>query len=156
MKWTIKDRFIAYVARCADGRCSVTDGAQRLDSGEFHFASSANAPATGLPDALELHFQGDVRFAAHGGMMFVRVADPHVSTNKCRGVLSIIADPRADDTRVEIAKFDVSVSRVAGAAGVTVLGRNVRLTAKGALIFGGVYTEGEPLNDFAAHVCLSS
>ena len=144
--WSINTRFLAYLARMPDGRCSATGGAAFVDGKVFHFEPAAGGtrldPASGSG---VLRFSGDVRFAGHHGFLFVRIGDPWLTVEHGRASLSIAAQPGESarltlvTLRLEQADHESGRRRL--------LGTSVRLTAAGTELFGDAYPEGEPFDD---------
>ncbi|MGW2169483.1 HtaA domain-containing protein [Streptomyces sp. NPDC001705] len=143
--WTVRSSFLRYVATMADGRCSVTDGADVVPSddggpGRFRFAlDGVEADGT----TVTARFRGDVRFSGHHGMLFVRIADPVLTFDDLgRGQLSVAA---ADEPgHLPLVRLTVTA---AGADRWR--GTEVRLTEAGSELFGGVYPRQEPFDDLA-------
>lgn len=120
LSWGVKQSFRNYVE--ATGGVTETDVTVRALDGGFVFPA---APGEGLRlDAdgrLAGHgvFLGEVRFEAHGGMLKVFLADPSLEISEAGAVLTV-ADSRARDRRVEIARLDLS-AMTTGTAGEMVL-----------------------------------
>lgn len=136
LHWPIKQSFLSYISALADGECSATDGCVIEPGFGFWFeAEPSSAPGDGLA------FRGDLRFAGHHGMLFLRLAHPQVSLRGDSGTISVCT---TDDERVEVASFrplDLSGS-------ADLVGTGLELTAQGAALFGDVYRAGQPLDDF--------
>lgn len=89
-------------------------------------------------------FRGDVRFAGHFGMLFVRIADPWlVRTDD--GVLLTIADPDAQDDGPRVPLATVTVEQTGAGEWASTA---VALTAQGSELFNSVYPVGDPLDPF--------
>jgi hypothetical protein len=174
LSWAIKHQFLRYIATMTDGRCSVTDGAELTtadasvadagralsphsrrhdegDFGRFHFEFAAVSCGH---ESTTVRFHGDVRFSGHHGFLFVRIADPWITSDRDGdGVLTIACPDPTDPTapRLPFARLRLSrpdPHRAASALhGEEWVGTDVRLTAEGAELFAGAYAESEPLDD---------
>jgi len=142
LHWGLKRSFLTYIARQPDGRCSVTDGADLDADGRFLFAFADPA----APGDRELRLCGELRFAAHHGMLFVRIAAPRLVVEDARGQLFAQVGLEEDAPHVVLATFAVPDRSVALSGPWT--GTGLTLTDDGAEVFGGVYDVGEPLDDF--------
>ncbi|WP_029432434.1 HtaA domain-containing protein [Blastococcus sp. URHD0036] len=137
--WGIKRSFVAYVRRMPDGQGSIHDGAVPLGENTILFPATEATSTDGDTFA----FRGDVRFRGHGGMLFVRVAEPVITVRGDRAELSI-ADPyaRVDADRVPLVTLQLAEGPAPEGARVW-LGSDVRLTEAGAVLFNDVYQPGE-------------
>ncbi|MFC9059216.1 HtaA domain-containing protein [Streptomyces sp. NPDC057074] len=141
--WTVKSSFLRYVATMADGRCSVTDGADVVPSddggpGRFRFALDGVETEGSVVTA---RFRGDVRFSGHHGMLFVRIADPVLAFDDSgRGQLSV-TDAEGTE-RLPLVELTLNA-----AGDGRWHGTEARLTEAGSDMFGGVYPEHEPFDD---------
>jgi hypothetical protein len=140
--WGIKRSFVAYVRRMPDGQGSIHDGAVPLGEDVILFPATEGMRATST-ESDTFAFRGDVRFRGHGGMLFVRVAEPVITVRGDRAELSI-ADPydRADADRVPLVTLQLAEGPAPEGARVW-LGSDVRLTEAGAVLFDDVYQPGE-------------
>ncbi|MGI5132515.1 HtaA domain-containing protein [Pseudonocardia sp. CA-107938] len=146
LEWTIKLSFLRYIASMPDGRCSVTDGADVVmtpDAGHGPFSFALDS-ADKTDGTWRLHYRGDVRFAGHHGFLFVRIADPAVVIQGGFGQLSVCGE-HDGPTRVPLVRFTVPTHDAA--ATTTWRCTDVRLTAEGAELFGGVYHEDDVFDD---------
>jgi hypothetical protein len=145
LRWGIKLTFLQYIFNMPDGRCSVTDGAASTDEQLFYFSpdegSVFDAAGAGL-----LKFRGDVRFAGHGGFLFVRVADPWLRVEDGAATLSIAALPGETPDRIPLATLDLTTARVPDGPD-RLIGSSVQLTEEGSELFNLVYPVGEPFDD---------
>lgn len=182
LTWPIKRQFLRYIAGMADGRCSVTDGAElawppsaatlghgeeqahdrdpRESADRFHFDFTdlqVGAQSTTVV------FRGDVRFSGHHGFLFVRIADPAITVDPDgNGVLTTAGSDPTDPAsgRLSLARLRVSRSdgwqaQSAGQRSEAWTGTEVRLTAEGSEVFGGAYAESDPLDDLELVISLS-
>lgn len=144
LDWTLKRSFVEYVARMPDGQMSVTDGAG-VDGTSFRFPmASFERSADGGIAA----YSGDVRFAGHGNLLFVGIADPIIAYHGDEAVVSIQLPATARDAaeRVDLAngiiravEFDATTER-------RTIG-SLSLTEDGSDLFAGVYSAGDLLDD---------
>lgn len=144
LDWTLKRSFVEYIARMPDGRMSVTDGAE-VDGTSFRFrVTSFERSAKGGIAA----FRGDVRFAGHGNLLFVGIADPIVAFSGDEAVVSIQlpASVRGPAERIDLAKGMIRAVEYVGTAERRTIGSPL-LTEDGSELFAGVYSAGDPLDD---------
>lgn len=136
LQWGIKASLIAYVTAMSDGRVEL-DGARSTPRG-FVFPAADDA-GDGF-----LRFRGSVTLSGHDGMMHVRFGEPWLVPLTAGGWMLSLADDgggpggRLDFAR--LARFDADDDGLAR-------GRGTALTADGADLFFGPYTEGTPLDD---------
>lgn len=109
LTWGVKQSFRNYV-QSMGGVTEAGGGAERTADGEFTFAvapgSDLSLDADGKPQG-QAAFLGEVRFAAHGGMLSVFFADPALEFGPGSAILTV-ADTEARTVRVEIAKLDLT------------------------------------------------
>jgi hypothetical protein len=144
LHWAVKRTFFNYLARLTDSRMSVTGGATLTDQNEVLWEAAPNsAPAVPRGADRVLTFSGDLRCAGHGGLLFVRVADPHVVLSGDMGELSVVETfSTAEGSRIPLVTF--GVAHRAYADGCEVLSTaDVRLTDRGAEVFSMNYPAGE-------------
>jgi hypothetical protein len=150
LTWSIKRSLLRYIASMPDGRCSVTDGADvEQAEGTNRFCYEFDSLATETGD-LVAKYRGDVRFSGHHGMLFIRLADPEVVIGADRrGTLSVPAEATASAARINLVRFVLENSGHQPGPGLEAYqATSVRLTAEGADVFGGVYGDAEPFDDF--------
>lgn len=148
--WGIKASFLTYINRMPDGRGSATDGAQVVETNivECFFPHDPEASASG---EATWAFGGDVRFAGHANMLFVRIAQPRLEPREDHFVLSIAPMYPDDTERIELVR--VKLERGDQHPGVDVWhSTEVLLTRAGVEVFNDVYPEGEPFEKFTMHV----
>lgn len=149
LRWAIKRSFLSYLARVPDGRMSATDGATLTDEGEVVWDVAPDLAAAVPPGADQvLTFSGDLRFSGHGGLLFVRVADPHIVLSGDTGELSIVETfSQVEGSRLLLVTF--RVAHRSYVAGCEVLSADeVRLTDDGTEVFNMVYPAAEPFEPF--------
>ena len=150
LTWPIKRSFVTYVLGMPDGRAGAVEGAFPLPDLSVVFEHDPSVDAAALGDGWA--FRGDVRFAGHFGMLFVRIADPWlVRTDD--GVLLTIADPDAQDDGPRLPLATVTVEQTGPGEWAST---SVALTAQGSELFNSVYPVGDPLDPFTLRVPVGS
>jgi hypothetical protein len=151
IEWAVKTSFTRYVTR-AHGRCSITDGAQLLPGNRFHWPLTAVAEQNGQWQA---QCAGDLRFSAHGGAMFVVLADPELrvgTDGRAQLIISTALEGRMG-ARITLADGEPEGPQPAAAATTEVAVptqwtvRRLQLTPEAVPVFGEVYAAGAPLAD---------
>ncbi len=142
LRWSIRASFFQYVARLHDGRASVSSGATLTTDDPQLVVYPADPELT---TDTELAFRGDLRLAGHGGLLFVRLAQPRieVAQDGGRSVLTV-DDPLTEDgtgPRLRLVTADLTQT---GAW----TGTDVRLTAEGVALFNHVYQVDEVFDSF--------
>ena len=146
LTWPIKRSFVTYVLGMPDGRAGAVEGELPLPDLSVVFEHDPSVDAAALGDGWA--FRGDVRFAGHFGMLFVRIADPWlVRTDD--GVLLTIADPDAQDDGPRVPLATVTVEQTGPGEWAST---SVALTAQGSELFNSVYPVGDPLDPFTLRV----
>lgn len=145
MLWGLKGSFTEYLSQMPDARSAAGNGAHMTSDGHLFYPYVAESSDYD-PESQSgtIRFGGDIRFAAHGGMLFVRLADPWVTFEADTGVLSV-----ADHESTEGGSGRLSLCRLQ--ARPAELHRGVRawldvkatLTEPGAAVFNDVYPIGE-------------
>ncbi|MFI6309617.1 HtaA domain-containing protein [Nocardia fusca] len=157
LDWTVHTRFLTYIASMADGRCSATDGAAPAPEGSGGRFRYEFAGVQEFPEGRAICFRGDVRFSGHHGMLFVRIADPVIVLGDQSAIVTVAApETSASAGRIPLAHFSlVQLANAPREMGRNCLrGVDLRLTAEGAELFGGVYPVGERFDDL--HLVLPS
>ena len=151
LRWSVKRSFLDYLSRLPDGRMSVTDGARQLGDGNevvWEPVRSREVPGSPPGTARILTFAGDLRYGGHGGLLFVRLADPHVTLRDGSGELSVRDTFSADEgARICLVTFDLSKSTHLPTHDVF-SADEVRLTEEGVALFNQVYAAGELFDPF--------
>lgn len=141
--WAFKPSFVDYVARTPDGRAYLSGGVTANESNELLFELEDHAAPADSDADHTFTFRGDVRFQAHLGMLFVRIAEPQVTLRDGEGELTVIDSESADGGRVRLVTFSVSGPEISDR-----LRRwdavDVRLADEGVPLFGDTYEAGEP------------
>ncbi|WP_250282366.1 MULTISPECIES: HtaA domain-containing protein [unclassified Frankia] len=143
LRWGIKATFLTYIARMPDGQGSASDGARSVENDEFVFEPDPSATAPEGVDGFWA-FRGDVRFQGHFGLLYVRIADPHVVLRGTQAELNVV-DPSEPGTKPRIPLVRFVPRPGAAPSGLrTWEAEDVRLLAEGAGLFNNVYSMGEP------------
>lgn len=142
--WGVHESYVSYVRSLPDGTVHCADGARALDNvggcPAWAFEHAGPAPIDADPD--ELRFRGDLRFAGHGGMMFVMILDPWISFT-ATGVHMTVVDLDAwPDTSVRMTLAESPPGWQAdGLAEIP-----LALHEAGCQVFGNIYPAGTPLS----------
>ncbi|WP_206502141.1 HtaA domain-containing protein [Streptomyces chrestomyceticus] len=149
LDWGVKESFRKYVKGMAHGDITAADGARQApDNGPFTFTDG-----TGTYDmsthAVATTFKGSVRFTSKAHGFDIKLADLKVATKGTSG--AITADVTAAGKTqgdVALASLDLSAVRPGSGTGgaMTFAKIPVKLTAKGAEAFNGMYKEGQELD----------
>lgn len=144
MSWGVKSTFTRYVSTVTDGRYGAGGGATEVVDGTFFFELE---DATGYDPVRQegvVKYRGDIRYKAHGGVLFVMLVDPWLELRDGVGELSVVDAEHwpSRDRRLSLATL-----RAHGDKGLpTGWARlEARLTPAGAAIFNDVYSVGELL-----------
>jgi len=125
--WGVKESFRNYV-KGSGGTIDVASPARsEADRFAFPFAGSVDG---------ELRYAGEVRFAAHGGMLSVAIIDPWIVFGPEEAALTVVDTDYLPDRsrRLPIARIDTREPR----AGASVEAA-VALTVQGSRLLGDVY-----------------
>ncbi|GAB3071917.1 HtaA domain-containing protein [Nocardioides zeae] len=162
LRWGIKASFIDYVRRMPGGQGTIADGAVPVGTAEVLFTLDPTPPVGTSPGTTRAWaFAGDVRFAGHGGMMFVRLALPRLEVAPGGSARLTIEDPHQRPDAPRIPLVDLTLvqhpSPEAAADGVELWASDdVRLTAEGVALFNDVYAAGEPFEPLTVVVPIGS
>jgi hypothetical protein len=156
LRWAIKPSFVDYVARARDGRAYLSGGAAVNANNELLFELDGHAVAAapgegdrgdgedqGAHPGHTFTFRGDVRFTAHFGMLFVRIARPQVTVRGLEGELTVVDPESPAGDQLRLVTFTVA-DQVTEDGVQRLEAADVRLTAEGAVLFGEVYQASEP------------
>jgi hypothetical protein len=144
LRWAVKRSFLSYLSRLPDGRMSATDGAVQAAGDEVVWeAATGDTPPVSEEADRVLTFAGDLRYGGHGGLLFVRLADPHVTLRGDLGELSVLDTfSQINEARISLVTF--GIARRDHTPGYEVISADeVRLTDRGAEVFNMVYPAGE-------------
>ncbi len=144
LRWPIRSSFLRYVAGLHDGRASVSAGAD-LTTDDPQVVVFPADPALTTPELLA--FSGDLRLGGHGGLLFVRLARPHIALppDGERALLTV-DDPLVEDgSGPRLPLVTLAVART----GSGWRGTDVRLTEEGVGLFNHVYQAGDAFDDLA-------
>ena len=112
LTWGVKESFRNYVAG-AGGEIETGAGAGRDSAGAFTFTAAADDALRLGPDGKPTgqgRFTGEVRMNAHGGMLKVAIADPHLEIGPSEAALTVIDNGLRNPRRVEFAKLDLAAA----------------------------------------------
>ncbi|RSO12180.1 hypothetical protein DMH18_06680 [Streptomyces sp. WAC 06783] len=149
LDWGVKESFRTYVKGMALGDITAADGARQApDNGPFTFTGG-----TGTYDmsthAVATTFKGSVRFTSKAHGFDIKLADLKVATKGKTGAITadVTAAGKTQDD-VALASLDLSGVRPGSGSGgaMTFAKIPVKLTAKGAEAFNGMYKEGQELD----------
>lgn len=151
LRWAIKRSFVNYVFRMPDGGGWATDGASAVEGNVLVYELvGCEATDTG---GQRWAFRGDVRFSGHGGVLFVRIADPVLTIVGNNATLSVLDPYQENGNGARIDLVTVELSLVETADGLmTWTGDPVRLTAAGVKVFNDVYAEGDLFEPLVVHL----
>ncbi len=149
LRWNVKTSFRTYVRAIEDGAETWLSDAGELRGNELVFvqdaANSEVDPAD--PSSGVIRYLGRVRFSGYRGMLMVNLADPWVELGTESLVLSIDASPPGTTPRrIDIATATPHAPVVRGTT-LAWIHLPVVSTSAGAGLLGGVYREGEELDD---------
>jgi hypothetical protein len=150
LHWAIKASFLGYIGRMADGRATATDGATPTEGNIMVFEpATVPVPSEAADADLFFAFRGDIRFAGHFGMLFVRIADPWIAVHGDRGVMWVLDPYKPDEKpRVPLVRFTLESRPTADDLQIW-LSTDVQLTAEGTALFNDVYQAGEAFEPLA-------
>lgn len=149
LHWGVKGSFMDYIAAMSDSRATAVDGATPTSSNVLVFEPAIQPPPKPEDADLLLSFRGDVRFSGHGGLLFVRIADPWIAVHRGRGVLTVL-DPHQPDEKPRLPLARLTLEPQPESDGIQIwLGQDVRLTEEGTGLFNDVYPAGETLEPLA-------
>ncbi len=150
LRWGVKTSFRNYVEG-AGGSIEASGGAERTTDGAFAFEPAPGAGlrlnASGKPEGRAM-FTGEVRFAAHGGMLQVCLADPQVEIGPDGAVISVMDSPMRD-RRVVVAKLNMAGAE-RGGDGAWVFPASI--TIEGYQVLGDHYPPGTALDPVVVRV----
>lgn len=138
LRWGVRTSFLRYVANLHDGRASVSDGASMtLDDPQLVVFPLDPE----LTTAEVLAFRGDLRLAGHGGLLFLRLAQPRLELGVDEEPATLtVADPMTEDgSGPRLALVRLTLTRVADGWS----GTDVRITEEGTSLFNQMYPAGE-------------
>lgn len=146
MSWGIKQSFNEYIQAMPDGRRGAGHGATEMPDGTFFFelADATDFEPQGRRGVIK--YQGDVRYKAHQGMLFVMVVDPWLEFDDGVAVLSIVD---AEQWPNRERRMVLATLKPADGTGRLPLGwerMDAHLTQEGVDMFNNVYTLREQLD----------
>ena len=146
LSWGVKRSFARYIDAMPDGRRGAGQGATETERGVYFFElddASDYDPVSG--DGV-IRYRGDLRYAGHGGMLFVMIVDPWIEFRGSTAVLTVLDAEHwpKRERRIELATLaldETATQRLPeGWAHLT-----ARLTPGGSTVFNDVYPVGEIL-----------
>lgn len=141
LAWGLKSSFLDYLGRMPGSQSVVRNGAGTMPTGEYYFELADDSGFDRGSGLGIVKFRGEVRFAAHHGMLVVSIADPWVDFGADAVILSIVDG----DARLPLAALSPVVPTVAGDI-VTWSAMPSSLTAEGVEVFNDVYPADEPFD----------
>ncbi|MFD7665906.1 HtaA domain-containing protein [Streptomyces sp. NPDC059788] len=149
LDWGVKESFRKYVKGMALGDITTADGARQApDNGPFTFTDGTGTYDMGT-HAVATTFKGSVRFTSKAHGFDIELADLKVATQGRTGAITadVTAAGKTQDD-VALASLDLSAVRPGSGSGgaMTFAKIPVKLTAKGAEAFNGMYKEGQELD----------
>lgn len=132
-----------YVMRMPDGRGWLSDGAAPSEMGGFVFEPDGVDFDTFQGNRRSLKFRGVVRFSAHAGMMYVRIANPWITVFGKSATLSVL-DPSGESRTRRVVLAELELERPSKPAIMTA--EHVRLVSDATIYFNDVYPAGEELD----------
>lgn len=136
LQWGVKQSFLNYLAGLPDGRAAVSPGVTALDDRAVIFPAEPDRVGDSEPGESVLRFSGEVRFGGHGGLLFVRIADPWLHLRGHEGEMTV-SDPFLTEAPGRVALVTFNVPAMTGPGPWTA--DEVRLTEAGSDIFNEVY-----------------
>lgn len=146
LSWGVKRSFARYIDAMPDGRRGAGHGATETEHGLYFFELDDASDYDPVSGEGVIKYRGDVRYAGHGGMLFVMIVDPWIEFTGSAAVLSVLDAehwPRREH-RIQLATLALeetaSQQLPEGWAHLT-----ARLTPQGSAVFNDVYPVGEIL-----------
>jgi hypothetical protein len=140
LRWPVRASFLRYVAALPDARASVSEGA-RLTTEDPQVVVYPADPGAGTPSVLA--FRGDLRLSGHGGLLFVRLAEPRIEPAAEGPAVLSVADPLDESGgSPRLPLVDLVLRR----EGDDWSGTEVRLRPEGVPLFNHVYAAGDPFD----------
>jgi Htaa len=162
LHWGIKASFLDYVSRMSDGRGTISGGATPTDGNVVIFQPAPDVVPPPLENGvLFFAFRGDVRFAGHSGLLYVRVADPWIVVRGREGELTVLDPYKPDEApRLPLVRFTIAPESAGsalsantdGADSVGWTSTDVRLAEEATALFNDVYPPGELFEPLAVFV----
>ena len=147
LRWAVRDSLLRYVTVIAGGTYEVSDDVTVDEQGVFTF------PLAGVQvegDDRRLSFSGWLHFAAHHGLLDIRIVDPEVIIGAAGGVL---VAHTGDDRETVLPIVAVDPVAPSGSGGDLVWTTAAsRLLADAVPLFGNVYPEGTDMAPFVARI----
>ncbi|WP_030679056.1 HtaA domain-containing protein [Streptomyces sp. NRRL B-1347] len=149
LNWGFKQSFRDYVVGMARGKITTSGGAQQAPSnGVFTFGGAKGTYDVGN-HALKTSFKGGVRFTSTLHKFDITIADVKVHTKGKTGAIQAdVSLNGAKQNDIDLATLDLNGIQPGHGEGGAVTFKDVpvKLTAKGAKAFNGMYRKGEVLD----------
>lgn len=151
LTWTVKHSFLAYLNRTPGSRALMGPGVTVGENNALNFGlvDIARPERSNTTGEYHVIFGGDVHFLAHGGMLSIKIEDPHAMTDGTLGRLTVAGQDGA--ARFTLVTFAVA-DRLRDGDDERWDCTDVRLTSDGASLFNDVYGESEPFDPFVITV----
>lgn len=146
LSWGIKQSFNGYVDATPDGQRDAGAGATKMPDGTYFFEFSDASEFDPQAGTGTLKYLGAVRYKAHGGVLFVVIAEPWLEFSRGSATLSVVHPEalKARGQRLVIATLDVREGVQGLPTGWN--GLLTHITHAGVSLFNNVYTPGEALD----------
>ncbi|MGM7666561.1 HtaA domain-containing protein [Microbacterium sp. A93] len=144
MSWGVKGTFTRYVDAVPDGRYGAGGGATAVVDGTFFFELEDASGYDPVQRDGVAKYRGDVRYKAHGGVLFVMLVDPWLELREGVGELTVV-DAKHWPSREQ--RLALATLRLDEGGGLPLGWEQLeaRLTPAGVAIFNDVYAVGEML-----------
>lgn len=146
LSWGVKQSFNRYVDASPDGQRDAGIGATQMPDGTYFFEFADASDFDPQAGTGVIKYLGAVRYKAHGGVLFVVIAEPWLEFNDGSAELSVI-HPEAmqeRDRRLSIATLDVQNAQQGLPLGWN--GLQAHITQAGVDLFNNVYAPGEAVD----------
>lgn len=143
MSWGIKQSFNRYVDAMPDGQRAAGAGATEMPDGTFFFELSDASQFDPKAGRGIIRYQGDVRYQAHGGVLFVMIVDPWLEFYDDRAELTVIDGKHWPDREQRLVLATLEQSQQGGGLPAGWFSFEALLTPAGVELFNNVYGHGE-------------
>jgi hypothetical protein len=151
LRWGIKRSFTDYVRRVPDGQVWVGEGAFPLDDHEMFFRLDPDVDPEAAARAGRWPLSGEVRFTAHGGLLFVRIARPVLVVDGATVELHVADADGGDGPPLRL--VTTPWEQVGARDGTALwLGGEARLHAEAVELFDDTYAEGESFDELVVQL----
>lgn len=145
LSWGIKHSFNRYVDAMPDGQRAAGAGATEMPDGTFFFELDDAGGFDAVACQGVIKYQGDVRYKAHRGVLFVMIVDPWLEFNDGRGQLSVVDATHwpSREQRMVLATLEPTPGQ--GPLPPGWMSMDAKITPAGVELFNNVYSVGESL-----------